>query len=103
MQAVDFIKKFGWGEAAKQLKDPKLVYGCQVDYEFMHDLKQFVGAWELVSLFGSDVSFAKKYLEEGISKFRYDMHFYVDDDLRSYSFGELKQAIALVEQVNATN
>ena len=63
----------------------------------LSELKRLVESHELVFLFGDDISYAKKYLKEMLFKFREDMEFYVEDDCRSYSLLELKQAIADVE------
>ena len=62
MNAIEFVKKFGVKEAKDQLEDPKLVYGDQVDYNFMNDLKQIVGAFEWVEKFGGLDGFKDEYM-----------------------------------------
>lgn len=101
MKANDFVKKFGWEIAKRTLVNAD---GCDFikihgGYEFkFDDLKHYIDAYELVSLFGDDISHAKKYLKEMLFKFREDMEFYVEDDCRSFSLLELQQAITLVEE-----
>ena len=62
MNAIEFVKKFGLVEAKKQLEDPKLVYFAQVDYQFMHDLKQIVDSFEWVEKFGGLDGFKDEYM-----------------------------------------
>ena len=62
MDAIEFMKKFGIKEAKDQLENPKLVYGAQVDYQFMNDLKQIVEAFEWVEKFGGLDGFKDEYM-----------------------------------------
>ena len=52
MRAKEFVKKFGWKESMKQIKQPTGIYGAAFDYEFMGDLKTLVDAYELVESYG---------------------------------------------------
>lgn len=94
MQAVEFIKKFGWSEA-KKIINPNGVY---LDLAFLavdvwgldiNDLKQYVDAWELVQSYGG--------LQ---SAFTYLTHRAV---FGLYQLPDLRKAISLVEQVNEVN
>ena len=106
MNAIEFVKKFGLVEAKKQLEDPKLVYFAQVDYQFMHDLKQIVEASNLVE-YCNGLENAKELLEE-IDSERWVYNLYTNNVISSdYSpcdnmcikYDVLKQAIELVEMV----
>ena len=48
MTANDFIKKFGWGEAIKQIKNPTGMHGASFDYSFIDDLKRLVESHEII-------------------------------------------------------
>lgn len=100
MKANDFVRNYGLSEAKRLLNDARGCSGVKLygKYEFSTDeLKRIIESHELAFLFGDDISYAKKYLKEMLFKFREDMEFYVEDDCRSYSLLELKQAIADVE------
>lgn len=100
MKANEFVKRYGVAEAKRVLHDARGCTGVKLwgRYEFStDDLKRLIESHELTFLFGDDISYAKKYLKEMLFKFREDMEFYVEDDCRSYSLLELKQAIADVE------
>ena len=52
MRANEFVKKYGWDEAIKQIKNPTGTHGASFDYSFMGDLKRLVESNELVERFG---------------------------------------------------
>ena len=123
MTALEFIKKFGWGEVIKAIENLK-PYEEYISGIYNHepvkvnngffinrtlyrasvvDLKQFVDAWELVGVHGLEQS--KTIVKNAPS----DDHFYswvlggsgVKD--KTVNIGDLRKAITLVKKVNATN
>ena len=83
MRANEFVKKYGWDEAIKQIKNPTGTHGASFDYSFMGDLKRLVESHELVDSLGG-LDKAKK-------------RCYPTKHLTMDSFYKLKQAIADME------
>ena len=86
MNAIEFVKKFGWGEAKSALGHAcgSLDHVAYNGYGILiSDLKQIVDAWELVERFGGVIEAKKVHYDE----FRGDIN-----------WNNLQQAINLVEQ-----
>ena len=80
MEAKEFVKKFGWGEAKARLNNNIDMFYLGWGF-YSEDLKALVDAWDLVDRYGTSDE-AKDYLPM----------------LRLDSYDELKQATELVEQ-----
>lgn len=95
MNAVDFIKKFGWGEAKRILRDAR---GCASvrlydKYKFStDDLNRYVDAWELVQSKGG-LDKAKEIIAESFTWCMGGRVF----------VNPLEKAITLVEEVENAN
>lgn len=99
MDAIEFVKKFGIKEAKDQLENPKLVYGVQVDYNFMNDLKQIVEAFDLVGRKGG-VEISKEILETWAFMLAVKAKVGRLAEMLAEDYDTLKQAIELVEKCN---
>lgn len=93
MNAIEFIKKFGWDDACALVDASRL---CGIDKSIVNiiELKSYVGAYELVEKHRG-LKEAKKDL---IDAKRFGMNMIFGTPLK-----ELKQAITLVEEVQNAN
>ena len=90
MKAIDFVKKYGLGEAKRVLHDSRGCVGVKLygKYKFStDDLKKLVDAFELVEWHGG-LKYAKSYYERNSKQYP---DYYAGWD-------DLKQAINLMEQ-----
>ena len=97
MNAIEFIKKFGWIDASH--KNVWFHFGCSSERSFesihgfriIEDLKPYIDAWELVQRFG------------GIHMAKADSSDLDGFEKTSPYWVKVKQAITLVEEVENYN